>query len=354
MLTPAGCQSRRDRLAAIMEQNGWDLFLTGNRRTAYYFSGTLAAADQPVAFLLRGDGRHDLLTAEVYSASRPVVLPYHDLLPRLRDALGSGARFAAVELAGTPGIYSSLLPAAVDASADIYRLRKRKEPDEVAEIRESLGFCAAAYRAAREVIRPGLTELDVYNAMNAAVVKAAGTTIHFAGDFACGERAITAGGPPTARTILPGDLYILDLFPARALYFGDTCRTFAAGEPTSGQVEAFQVVREAVALGERAVKPGVRAAAVHAMVKEFLDSHEITRKSFWHHSGHGIGHHGHEAPRIQPGSDDIFEAGDVITLEPGCYGTHLQGGIRLEDNYLVTESGLENLFAFPMELRPGV
>ena len=76
----------------------------------------------------------------------------------------------------------------------------------------------------------------------------------------------------------------------------------------------------------------------------------MTEKSFWHHAGHGIGHNGHEAPRIIPGTNDIFEVGDVFTLEPGVYSTALQGGIRLEDNYVVREAGLENLFDYPLWL----
>jgi Xaa-Pro aminopeptidase len=98
------------------------------------------------------------------------------------------------------------------------------------------------------------------------------------------------------------------------------------------------------------IRPGVRARDVYGAVKEFLDSHEFTEKSFWHHAGHGIGHYGHECPRIIPGSDDVFEVGDVITLEPGIYTKSIGGGIRIEDNYLVTESGLENLFEYPKEL----
>ncbi len=238
----------------------------------------------------------------------------------------------------------------VDAADTILRLRKRKDADEIAEIRESLRCCAAAYRAAKAAIAPGRTELHVYNAMYSAILQEAGTAMPFPGDFACGARGIRGGGPPTRRPIQSGDLYILDLFPAPALYFGDTCRTFCAGTPTDLQFRAWELVLKAVRLAEGMVRPGVRARDVYQAVKDLLDSHEFTEKSFWHHVGHGIGHHGHEAPRIIPGSDDIFEAGDVITIEPGVYTEALQGGIRLEDNYLVLEDGLENLFDFSMEL----
>lgn len=361
MLTLEGCRARQQRMLAAMTQQGWDLFVTGDRHTAYYFSGSLAPAESPIWFALQSSGRSVLVTPgnregvcadeirplELYSAHRTIAHPYHDALELLRDALGVNYHRVASDGLGSP----AFLSATSDATDTILRVRKRKDDDEIAEIREALRYCAIAYDAARNVIAPGLTEIDVYNAMNLAVIRAAGTVIQFRGDFACGERGITQGGPPTAREILAGDLYILDIFPAPALYFGDTCRTFAVSEPTDAQMEAWKLVRQAIALAEGMIRPGVSAASVHVEVKRFLDSHEISEKSFWHHTGHGIGHRGHEAPRIIAESNDVFEAGDVITIEPGVYAKALQGGIRLEDNYLVRDAGLENLFQYPMELR---
>jgi len=103
-------------------------------------------------------------------------------------------------------------------------------------------------------------------------------------------------------------------------------------------------------VGEDSIKPGARASTVYANVKQYLDDQPLSMRSFWHHAGHGIGHHGHEAPRIIPGTDDIFEIGDVFTLEPGIYNPVLQGGVRLEDNYVLREYGLERLFNYPKHL----
>ena len=367
MLTLDGCRSRRERLLRLMEANRWDLFLTGNYRTAYYFSGVLGPAEQPAIFALWQDGAGfaitpasgdagslEVIPLETYSIHRTITHPWHDAAALLRKALvrRSPAKTCGLERAAVSGLFQECLGGAdiQDATDTVLSLRKRKEEDEIEEIRASLRYCALAYHAAKETIAPGLTEIDVYNAMYAAIVRAAGTAIPFPGDFACGERCIKGGGPPTPRIIQRGDLYILDLFPEPALYFGDTSRTFVVGEATDRQHLAWEAVLQAVRIGEAAVKPGVRARDVYAAVKEFLDSQEVSEKSFWHHAGHGIGHRGHEAPRIIPGTDDIFEIGDVITLEPGVYSEALHGGIRLEDNYVVRENGLENLFDFPMDL----
>ena len=102
----------------------------------------------------------------------------------------------------------------------------------------------------------------------------------FPGDFACGERGIKEGGPPTSRTVQPNHLYILDLFPAPAFYFGDTCRTFAVGTPTDAQYRAWEIVCAAVRLAEDAIRPGVAARHVYNLVKEFLDAQPLTENSF--------------------------------------------------------------------------
>jgi Xaa-Pro dipeptidase len=342
-----------------MEAAGWDLFLTANPRTVYYFSGAFQSEDAPAIFLLRADGASTVFGAgsppvaadhftqiETYSIHRCITHPFHDAARML--SAGS-AKVCGVERSRTAGLFEAGLNVD-DATATVLRLRKRKEEDEIDEIRESLRYCAVAYRAAREIIAPGVTELDVYQAMYGAIVSAAGTTVAFPGDFVCGLRSINTGGSPTRYRLQPGDLYPLDIFPAPHFYFGDTCRTFSVGPPNDDQLQAYATVRQAIRIAEAAIQPGVSARAVYTEVKEFLDSRPEAERSLWHHVGHGIGHHGHEAPRIIPGSDDTFEIGDVFTLEPGIYRPALGGGIRLEDNYVLRESGLENLFDFEMRL----
>ena len=372
MLTLEGCRNRQHRMLEEMTGNRWDLFASGDYRTAYYFTGALCSADTPVLFLLWQDGRtslistaktslycYELVDVETYSIRRSITRPMYDASALLRDLISrSTSRVTALSLesGSVPAIMADSLAASCphakidDATEVLLKLRKRKEPDEIASIQESLKYCAVAYRAAREAISPGKTEIDIYNAMASAIFREAGTVIVFAGDFACGERGIKEGGPPTPRVIQSSDLYILDIFPAVKLYAADTCRTFAVGHPTDTQYRAWELVVQAVRMAENLVRPGVSARLVYQQVKDFLDSHELTENSFWHHLGHGIGHRGHEAPRIIPGSADVFEEGDVFTLEPGVYSKALQGGIRLEDNYVLRTNGPEDLFDFPWGL----
>jgi Xaa-Pro aminopeptidase len=340
-----------------------DLFVTGNYRTVYYFTGRLPPPDAPCAFLAWADGRTALVAPSgnlaladqkrevaVYAPERAVSLPHRDAAAMVEDllagrpALRVGLDRTSVESPAVRDVSGE------DASELVLHLRRRKEADEVNEIRASLRLCAAAYDAARQAIHPGETELGVYLAMHAAIAQVYGGPVPFPGDFACGLRSVRGGGPPTNRILTKGDLFPLDLFPAPALYFGDTCRTFCVGEPTAIQHDSWKRVCDALSLGERLVRPAARGADIYRDIKAFLDDAELTEKSFWHHAGHGIGLHGHEAPRIIANTDDALEPGDVFTLEPGVYTNANQGGIRLENNYLVTESGIEKLFDYPLEL----
>jgi Xaa-Pro dipeptidase len=363
LLTPDGCRARQQRLISEMAVNRLDLFITANYRTVYYFTGQLTTADAPCAFLAWANGQTALIApavevgvadekrqVAVYTPERAIALPHQDAAVLVNDLLAQRpASRIGVDRTSTesPAIRNL---SGDDASSLVLKLRRRKENDEVEEIRASLRLCEAAYDAARQAVHAGETEIGVYLAMNAAIVQAYGAPVLFPGDFACGQRSIRGGGPPTNRVLAEGDLFPLDLFPAPALYFGDTCRTFCVGEPAPTQIESWELACDALALGESLIKPGAAGRDIYHAIKQFLDDANLTQKSFWHHAGHGIGLHGQEAPRIIQYTDDVLEPGDVFTLEPGVYTTANQGGIRLENNYLVTQDGIVKLFDYPLGL----
>ena len=105
---------------------------------------------------------------------------------------------------------------------------------------------------------------------------------------------------------------------------------------------------ELLALVERLARPGVRCRDVYAEVHEWLNACPVG--SWSSHLGHGIGLAVHEPPHLNPSWDDVLEEGDVIAVEPALYDPVLAAGLRIENDYLVTATGVENLSPFPLDL----
>jgi Xaa-Pro aminopeptidase len=265
------------------------------------------------------------------------------LLPKLAKTARVGVEFSCFSqhLAQLPG-------ERVDIEPTLYRLRRRKDADELARIRKAIAGTGKMYELARQIIEPGITELAVFNRLQAAAVEEFGEMLTGTGnDYACGER----GGPPrNGRKAQAGELYILDLGPAYRGYFADNSRAFAVDRrPTDEQQTAWQHIQRVFAHVERTVKPGKSCKELFHECNMIL--HEAPVGVFNHHLGHGIGLFPHEAPHLNPYWYDTFEVGDVFTCEPGLYDEQiLRAGMRLENDYLVTETGIENLSPFPMEL----
>jgi len=247
----------------------------------------------------------------------------------------------------TFGRHGAFAPARfVDIEPTLYELRRRKDPDELAKIRKAIAATGKMYERAREIIRPGITEIEVFNDLQAVAVAECGEMLTGTGnDYQCGSR----GGPPRCgRTAQPGELYILDLGPAFRGYFADNCRAIAVTEASHLQQAAWQCILRVFEHVERTVKPGKSAQALFHEVQAILDQAPLG--VFDHHLGHGIGLFPHEAPHLNPHWNDTFQEGEVFTVEPGLYAPELRAGMRIENDYLVTAHGVELLSPFPLEL----
>lgn len=234
----------------------------------------------------------------------------------------------------------------IDIEPTLYRLRRRKDADELARIRRAIGATGRMYARARELLRPGVSELEMFCELQTAAVMELGEMLTGTGnDYQCASR----GGPPRAqRRAEAGELYILDLGPAFRGYFADNCRTLAVTEPTDLQREAWSWIARALDHVEQTARPGKRCRELFDEVQQLLDQAPVGK--FNHHLGHGIGLFPHEAPHLNPNWDDTLEVGDVFTAEPGLYAPELRAGLRIENDYLVTETGVERLSDFSIEL----
>ena len=230
----------------------------------------------------------------------------------------------------------------IDLGSLLRDLRRQKEPDEIALLNACMRATEAGHARAREVVRAGVSEWDVYREVQAACLAAAGRPCYIYGDFRATNAAVPKrGGAPTDYVLQPGDLFVLDYSVVLDGYRSDFTNTISVGSPSDEQMLLFGLCEAALRSGETSLKAGVSASDVHAAVMRPFKEAGYGGK-FPHHAGHGIGLGHPEPPILVPDSTDILRAGDVVTLEPGLYVTGT-GGMRIEHNYLITASGSERL-----------
>lgn len=370
-LTPEGCRQRADAVAALLRRLSLDAalltepryvnWLTGHwrpGRSMIFMVGVLVEASGRVTLLTPvrpDDGSFAVVSADettVYESFRNSLVA-EDQPAALIAALGD--RISALRRVGMDQpFHRGTLPPGVEHVADLrddlVRLRRTKHADEVAMIRTAIAVGETAFARARDLIRPGLDEVELYGEMLSAAVRAAGEPLYeFGNDFQFNAFASL----PRRRAARAGEMVALDVTVSVRGYTCDLCRTFVAGgEASAEQMHAHATVVECLEELERSIRPGVSCGQTFARVHARLDGYRGWK--FFHHLGHGVGMWSIERPRINEGSNDILEPGDVFAIEPALYDAEVLGsGVRVEDNYLVTAGGVERLSGFPRDLYCG-
>lgn len=245
----------------------------------------------------------------------------------------------------------------VDVSSSILNMRKTKGADELNFEREASRRLFVAYKKIKEKAFVGETELGLYAEANASNFRNFDSLEYFEvsnvfGDYVSGEKRTLGGaGGPTKRKLRKGDLLILDLQASYKRYWVDACRTYLVGsgrgrpKPTQRQEDAFRVILKAKKRAEALLKPGSTGSQIYKSVSDTIV--ESGFKPLQHHAGHGLGLDDQEPPFFLPNSGDTLEVGVVCAVEPGIYDKSF-GGMRIEDNYIITKDGFENISKFPI------
>lgn len=359
----AACRSRQQRLLAEMEKLDLEwVFLTRGESVQWLTGAYVGPLYAPAAAMNR-QGYVTLVLparkADILVAADEV-LPYeekwHSTLRDEQRVVSNAVLLGALPrpLARVGGEWTHLGPDVMAAcegeisniEATIFQLRRRKDADELRMLRRANDANRVMYALAREIVRPGVNEIDVYNALHAAAVSELGEPLtYFGQDF----RSNARGGAPRNRQIEAGELYILDLGVGFRGFYSDNARTIAVGgSPTEKQLQAWQRVSDVFPLVESYAKPGASCQQLFQQVQALLD--QSAPWIFNHHLGHGVGLAPQEGPHLNPHWDDTFAIGDYFTAEPGLYHEELRFGVRLEENYIMTACGVEKLTDYPLGL----
>lgn len=239
---------------------------------------------------------------------------------------------------------SQFLPAGIrskDIPAVVESLRLVKDAEELALIRAAVNLGARLFERTREVLRAGVTEVEVAAEMESMARRAGAESMSFDTIIASGARAALPHWRASTQPIPSGGFVVCDFGVILASYCSDETRTVWAGLVSDEGRRVYDAVREAQQAAIEAVRPGVVAGEVDATARNLLRKAKLA-EYFTHSTGHGVGLEIHEAPRIAAGQKEVLEPGMVITIEPGVYFPG-KWGVRIEDMVAVTASGCEVL-----------
>jgi Xaa-Pro aminopeptidase len=227
-------------------------------------------------------------------------------------------------------------------------LRERKDPDELALIRQAADVAVRALEETLPQVRAGMTELEVAGALEHALRRHGSTSFPFPSIVASGPRAALPHARSSARRIEAGDFLLLDVGAEVGGYCADITRTVVVGRASDEQRAVYEIVRAANELASAGVRAGLSGRDADAIARDYIDRRGFG-EAFGHSLGHGIGLEVHEAPRLARTAEAPLAADAVVTIEPGIYRPGW-GGVRIEDDVHLAAGGPQILTRFPREL----
>lgn len=238
----------------------------------------------------------------------------------------------------------------IDTTGLLARQRVVKDAFEIGLIRKAAKLQEAALEAVLPTIKPGQTELEI-----AARIEAEMKT---RGSSEPGFQTIVAAGPngslphyrPGPRKVASGKPVLIDWGAVYRGYHSDMTRTLSLGKWPAKVREIFQIVHDAQLAAAAALAPGKSSADIDEVARRHITRHGYG-DFFGHGLGHGLGLNGHEEPRLTNMlAPTRLAPGMVVTVEPGIYLPGV-GGVRIEDDYVITETGAECLCSLPKDIQ---
>ncbi len=228
-----------------------------------------------------------------------------------------------------------------DVGQTLLQVRAVKTPEEVAAMREAIRISEQALANVLGWVRVGMSEREIAARLKQELSALGSAGLAFDPIVLAGERSALPHGVSSERKLGENEYLLIDFGGMYHEYPADITRTYYTGTPSAKMCELYEVVAQANAAARAVVKAGVTCGAVDAAARQVIEAAGYGAY-FTHRTGHGMGLQGHELPQIASGVDVPLQAGMVFTIEPGIYIEGF-GGVRIEDDVLVTADGVEVL-----------
>jgi len=351
-------QGRLERLRKALAEQGLDALITENKENRFYISGFTGSTGW--AIITRDEAV--FVTDFRYIDQATVEAPAFQVVDNERKALEAigqqlqklGVKRLAIEKNHiSVGTYESWKEAfsnveLVPTSGLIENLRIYKDASELDIIKQAVKIADEAFAHVLNFIRPGVREMDVALELEFFMRKQGATGVGFETIVASGARGALPHGRASEKVIQAGEMVTLDFGAAYKGYNSDITRTVSVGEPSDKMREIYEIVLRAQLNCVNNIKPGMTGKEGDALTRDIIAAAGYGA-AYGHSTGHGLGVEVHEQPNLSAVSHTVLQPGMLVTVEPGIYITDL-GGVRIEDDVLITENGCEILTQSTKEL----
>lgn len=237
---------------------------------------------------------------------------------------------------------------AIPLTGVIESYRAIKKPEEIHNLRVACQIADRAFERIIKDIRVGITEKELASRLSHYMVIEGSDTKPYGNILISGSRTSLLHGIPSNKAIEYGDFVLMDYGCGYNGYLSDMTRTVVVGKATSEQRKVYELEKK---MQSDATKMMVAGADAKDVYYASIESIKNTKYFQYHYSGigHGIGLFVHEVPFMGPRSNEILRENNVITIEPGIYIPNW-GGVRIEDQILITKDGNESLTNSTREL----
>ncbi len=354
---------RRERFWKLLRDTGVDAFLVTNETNVSWLTGFTGDSSWLVLThgkaILISDSRYETQIAEECPGlamlmrrtdqKLPIVAGDHvnSLKSKRLGVEGHVVTMETREALATALSMAELIPISMRIEND---LRSIKDAEEIAETRLAVNIAGRGFDFLRATLRPDQTERDAAYELEHAMRKIGAESVAFPPIIGSGDRAALPHYRPGDRKIGDSEILLVDWGaqpPSR--YKSDLTRTLVFGKPSAKFAKVYNTVLEAQKRAIALIRPGAKCSDVDAAARGYI-ADQGYGKRFGHGLGHGIGLNIHEQPRFAPNIETELKPGMIVTVEPGIYLAGW-GGVRIEDDVLVTKDGCEVLSAHvPKEL----